>query len=170
MQVRAHYGVARRVNWFTVGAVNEMTFLWSFLWICVGAVVGAAIAESRGQRVSGVVIGAILGPIGWLILLGLDERPKCPACLGRVNVGASKCCRCGSDLPKPEAVPVLPPVAPPVPPPEPEPLPMPQLSPGCVVVTCPQCDQQVVVEERLAREGVICPHCDRGFVPRPTHA
>lgn len=33
-----------------------------------------------------------------------SDTPKCPACLGVVNRGASKCVNCGSDLPEQELV------------------------------------------------------------------
>lgn len=60
--------------------------------------VGWAIGVSRKRPIDGAVVGFILGPIGWLLMLFLfaDERPRCPACGGVVNEGYAKCRHCGS--------------------------------------------------------------------------
>lgn len=43
--------------------------LYVALWIAIGAVVGYAIARSNGaNRFGGTLIGAALGPIGWVIV------------------------------------------------------------------------------------------------------
>ena len=36
-------------------------------WVVVGWKVGARIGEGRGRRRAGACLGAILGPLGWLI-------------------------------------------------------------------------------------------------------
>ncbi len=75
--------------------------LWS--WVLgitlVCALVGAAIGLTRGRWLAGLLWGAALGPIGWLIVLlsrsGLTECPEC----GQLNVPRAKACRhCGVNL------------------------------------------------------------------------
>lgn len=76
-------------------------------WIFIGAVVGGLIGASRNNVGSGVVWGALLGPIGWILVLFLDERAKCPECKSPVPDDARRCGHCGFDLygrhtPKPD--------------------------------------------------------------------
>ena len=75
--------------------------LWTWvLGITVGcAVVGAFIGHARGRWLAGLLWGAALGPIGWLVIVfsksGLIECPDC----GHANVPAAKACRqCGINL------------------------------------------------------------------------
>jgi len=75
---------------------------WIFFWLIIGAVVGGLIGASRNNVGSGVVWGALLGPIGWLIVLFLDERAKCPECRGPLAEGANRCQHCGHELGKPK--------------------------------------------------------------------
>ncbi len=75
------------------------------LWIIVGAAVGGVIGASRNNVGSGVVWGALLGPIGWILVLFLDGRAKCPACGGRRADGARRCQHCGFELGSSGAVP-----------------------------------------------------------------
>jgi len=65
-------------------------------WLIIGAVVGGLIGAKHNQAGSGIVWGALLGPIGWIITFALpDERPKCPECLGAIPEGARRCQHCG---------------------------------------------------------------------------
>jgi len=74
-----------------------MTML--IIWIIVGVGIGAAIGETKHRAGEGAILGALLGPIGWLIIaLGKNMGPKCPACKGDIIKGAIKCKNCGSDL------------------------------------------------------------------------
>lgn len=66
-----------------------------FFWIIIGGVVGGLIGSTRNNVGSGILWGALLGPIGWIIVLCLDNRPQCPECKGPVNEGASRCPHCG---------------------------------------------------------------------------
>jgi hypothetical protein len=129
----------------------ETALAFALCYVVVGAGVGLAIADVRGIKVGGAVLGAVLGPIGWLILLCLETRPRCPACLGRVNVGARQCCHCAAELPAP-------------PPPEPQyhfepapelvPVPAPRnLTPH--EITCHYCGETSLVPD----ETPTCPHC-----------
>ena len=68
-----------------------------FIWLIIGAVVGGLIGATRNNVGSGIVWGALLGPIGWIIVLCLDNRPKCPECKEPVNEGATRCPHCGFD-------------------------------------------------------------------------
>lgn len=69
--------------------------VWSVL-----AVVGSLIALAvNGRILAGAVLGALLGPIGWLIVLFLqDIRAKCPKCRGIVPLDAELCRHCGASL------------------------------------------------------------------------
>ncbi len=60
--------------------------------------IGCFIGSIRGSGRTGFALGFFAGPLGWLISFFVDQRPQCPACLGRVNTGATKCMHCGSDL------------------------------------------------------------------------
>jgi len=57
---------------------------WFLLWLVVGGGIGAAIGSAKDNGGSGFVLGALLGPIGWIIAALLDYPRKCPACLGGV--------------------------------------------------------------------------------------
>ena len=47
-----------------------------------------------------IVVVLILGVLAWALLVKRKkaESPKCPQCFGIVNVGATKCVNCGSQL------------------------------------------------------------------------
>ncbi len=69
------------------------------LWAIIGGLVGHAIGKTRGRAEAGVIWGALLGVIGWLVIAaGPDQRPKCPECGGTVVSGANKCRNCGSSV------------------------------------------------------------------------
>lgn len=68
-----------------------------FFGMIVGAAVGAAIGSTRNNVGGGLFLGGLLGPIGWILVLFLDNRPKCPACKAPLNVGAIRCFHCGLD-------------------------------------------------------------------------
>ena len=57
--------------------------------------VGGLIGVSRNNPISGIVWGGLLGPIGWLVVLFLDERAKCPECKASFVEGARRCQHCG---------------------------------------------------------------------------
>lgn len=65
-----------------------------FLGCLVCAIIGAVIGSSRDNTGSGFVWGGLLGPIGWLLVLFLDQRPKCSQCYGRMNPRARCCPHC----------------------------------------------------------------------------
>ena len=68
--------------------------------------IGLAIGKARQQHpVKSFLVGALLGPLGWLLVL--ISRPdaavtrQCPACLSQVPREAAACRHCGRDLPVP---------------------------------------------------------------------
>jgi hypothetical protein len=65
----------------------------------VNALIGFGLGKLRGQPGSGVVLAAVLGPIGWLCIFALaDQRGRCRECRGLVRSGARVCQHCGREL------------------------------------------------------------------------
>jgi hypothetical protein len=77
------------------------------------------IGERKGRRLAGFLFGALLGPVGWVVvLLGPDLKAqqeatrlrKCPYCAELVQPDAKVCKHCGRDIaplvaqPSPEPV------------------------------------------------------------------
>lgn len=64
-----------------------------------GAAIGALVGQRKGRVGAGVAFGALVGPLGWLLVaLGPDRRPKCAECGGVVAAGARKCMHCGAPV------------------------------------------------------------------------
>lgn len=74
---------------------------WALLLTILCAAVGALIGWAKGRWIAGLVWGAALGPIGWLVIaLSKSGLRECPEC-GRRNQPAAKVCRhCGVDFRK----------------------------------------------------------------------
>ena len=54
-----------------------MTLLLLLLGLLIGALVGALCGRTRGKEAVGLAAGALLGPIGWiLVLLAFPYVPK----------------------------------------------------------------------------------------------
>ena len=72
---------------------------WALAITLFCALVGALIGKAKGRWLAGLLWGAALGPIGWLvILLSRSGLVECPDC-GRPNVPAARACRyCGINL------------------------------------------------------------------------
>ena len=67
-------------------------------WLMIGSFLGFLIGRNRGQPIGGALLGALLGPIGWLIaLLSSDKsRAPCPACKELIKADATVCPFCRS--------------------------------------------------------------------------
>lgn len=118
------------------------------LWLVFFGGAGIALGQLRGRPEEGAVLGGLLGPVGWVIVILLpDLRRKCPACKGAVAEGASACRNCGRELPPPvipaERVHEKPRHA----------------------VHCPACEGVNHVAGAAFQEGLRCAHCGVGFVP-----
>lgn len=81
------------------------TLLDPTLWIWMTAISavcvlgGAAIGWIKGRVRAGIIWGAVLGPIGWIIVaLSASKLPACPEC-AKGNPASAKVCRhCGVNL------------------------------------------------------------------------
>ena len=62
--------------------------------ICASATVGAIIGEWHGTRNAGAVFGALLGPIGWLIVALNDYRQRCTTCGSPISETRTVCPHC----------------------------------------------------------------------------
>lgn len=129
----------------------------TWMLVCLASsIIGGLIGILRGRGVDGIVLGLLVGPIGWLLIwLGPDKRRKCPACLGVVPEGARKCCHCASDL---TAGTPLPPVATRAAIPKPD-------GNAERLVVCPWCYADQTCTPQGFKAGVICGACRREFVP-----
>jgi ribosomal protein L40E len=79
--------------------LDPTVWKWA-IGITIGcALVGLLIGFARGRWLAGLLWGAALGPIGWVIvLLSKSEQVECPDC-GYGNVPRAKACRkCGVNL------------------------------------------------------------------------
>jgi hypothetical protein len=160
------------------------------IWLLAGAGVGAAIGQGKGRAGEGAVLGALLGPIGWILAaIALNYPRKCPACFGGVPEAAAVCQHCGRELPPapPESAPQYgygyewrnkAPVM------QSEggrflgvrsPQGQAESREGTVKFNCPACDQSIEAPEDAVGQEVNCPTCQRTFtVPasnptRPQH-
>jgi hypothetical protein len=79
--------------------LDPALWVWALGITVVCAVVGAFIGLAKGRWLAGLVWGAALGPIGWLVIaLSKANLPECPEC-GRPNATSAKACRhCGVNL------------------------------------------------------------------------
>ena len=76
---------------------------WLPIWLigaALGAVVGGLLGKAKGKQGEGLVLGFLLGPIGWLLIsVDYDSRPKCPFCRSSVDPAATVCAHCQRDIP-----------------------------------------------------------------------
>lgn len=66
-------------------------------WLFCG-LAGFFTAEAKSAGFSGLLAGLLLGPLGIIVALGLDQRPRCPRCQGRLDGEGQACQHCGVAL------------------------------------------------------------------------
>jgi hypothetical protein len=78
---------------------DQMTLVCLVAWAITGALIGFLCGKARGQEAAGALLGALFGPLGWLVTFALaDRRPKCAECGGVVIRNARRCRHCGAGL------------------------------------------------------------------------
>src|SRR5215471_12848561 len=81
---------ARLLDECTQALTSPRLWFWTLVFTVVGAVVGAWIGKRKNAVVRDALLGAALGPIGWVISLLLPPSkpaPKCPACQRDASAG-----------------------------------------------------------------------------------
>ena len=80
---------------------DPLLWEWALAITVACALVGFFIGKAKGRWLAGLLWGAALGPIGWLIVaLSKSGFVECPEC-GQPNAPAAKVCRhCGVDVRK----------------------------------------------------------------------
>ena len=76
-------------------------WFWALLITLVCGAIGAAIGRYKNAVVRDAILGAALGPIGWVISVLLPAtrpKPQCPVCRREVAVGDAHCRHCGAKL------------------------------------------------------------------------
>ncbi len=125
-------------------------------WVIVGGLVGGMIGKARGHETQGMVLGALLGVLGWVIaLVGSDDRPKCKECGGVIVPGARRCKNCGMEIggglvhgkfaPAGGEWEVRP------------------VAPGSVKLKCPNCGEYGFVPTVSEGLKIVCPLCKETF-------
>jgi len=74
---------------------------WAIAFTVIGAVVGAWIGKRRNTVKRDLLLGAALGPLGWVVSLLLPKgKPvtKCARCGGVVEARDAHCRHCGAAL------------------------------------------------------------------------
>jgi hypothetical protein len=76
-------------------------YLYFGIWV-VFIFVGYFLGQTKGNGPAGAFMGAIFGPIGWLLALIVSPEAKaCPFCVTRIPFAAIVCPQCGRDIPPP---------------------------------------------------------------------
>jgi len=85
----------------TRALTDPTLWFWAIALTVIGAVVGAWIGKRKHAVTRDTLLGATLGPIGWIISLALPmAKPKaaCPACQREVDASDAHCRHCGANL------------------------------------------------------------------------
>ena len=85
----------------TRAMTDPRLWFWAIVLTIVCGAVGAWIGRRRKTVVRDAILGATLGPIGWIISLCLPPpkpKPLCPACRREVATGDAHCRHCGARL------------------------------------------------------------------------
>lgn len=91
----------------TQALTSPKLWIWAIVLTLVCGAVGALIGKYKNAVVRDAVLGAALGPIGWIISLCLPvsrPKPACPACRRPVDPDDKHCRHCGMKLATPSGV------------------------------------------------------------------
>ena len=73
----------------------------ALLWVLVGGLVGLVIGWRKNRIGFGLALGAVLGPLGWLITGYASGRfQECPECSASIPVQSKVCPKCGVSIAK----------------------------------------------------------------------
>jgi hypothetical protein len=77
--------------------------LWFIGWVLICGVIGSGIGGSKNRSGDGFLLGALLGPIGWIIVVLMPHHYTyhCPYCDEGIRRRAIRCPHCRSDLREP---------------------------------------------------------------------
>ncbi|MEO8958759.1 MAG: hypothetical protein ABI304_07445 [Rudaea sp.] len=85
----------------TAALTDPKLWLWTIVITIVCAAVGAWIGTRKNSVVRDAILGAALGPIGWVIswfLPAAKPKPVCPVCKHAVDGQDKHCRHCGIKL------------------------------------------------------------------------
>lgn len=85
----------------TAALTDPTLWIWAIVFTIVGVLVGAWIGKRKNAVARDALLGAALGPIGWIISLLLPARKapaRCPVCAKHVDAGDAHCRHCGAKL------------------------------------------------------------------------
>ncbi|MBU6198956.1 MAG: hypothetical protein KGI64_06290 [Xanthomonadaceae bacterium] len=91
----------RLLDQCTAALTDPSLWIWAIVFTVVCAAVGALIGKYKNAVARDALLGAALGPIGWIISLLLPAHkpaPKCAACGKTVDAGDKHCRHCGARL------------------------------------------------------------------------
>ena len=92
---------ARLLDECTRALTSPRLWFWTIVVTVVCAAVGALIGRYKNAVVRDAILGAALGPIGWIISLCLPAskpKPTCPSCKRDVDAADAHCRHCGAKL------------------------------------------------------------------------
>jgi hypothetical protein len=92
---------AEALDTLTVCATDPQLWIWGIVATVVCTAVGALIGKYKNAVMRDAVLGAALGPIGWIISAFLPANkpaPKCRACGRNVDKNDAHCRHCGAAL------------------------------------------------------------------------
>jgi hypothetical protein len=85
----------------TAALLSPDLWAWAIGLTLVGAIVGALIGRKKNTIVRDMLLGAALGPIGWIISVkspAPTPQKKCPSCGVIVAASDAFCRTCGTAL------------------------------------------------------------------------
>lgn len=91
----------RLLDQCTQTLTDPTLWIWAVVFTIVCTAVGALIGKYKNAVMRDAVLGATLGPIGWIISLLLPvqkPKPVCPKCRKRLDAGDAHCRHCGTKL------------------------------------------------------------------------